>query len=40
MIELEDVWRTYEMGGESLHALAEVTETIEAGACSDSPPIS
>jgi putative ABC transport system ATP-binding protein len=31
MIELEDVWRTYHMGGEELHALAGVSEKIEHG---------
>ena len=31
MIELEDVGRTYRVGGESLHALRDFTETIDAG---------
>jgi putative ABC transport system ATP-binding protein len=31
VIELEHVWRTYHMGDQELHALADVTETIEAG---------
>ncbi len=31
MIELEGVYRTYEMGGQLLHALCDVTETIEGG---------
>jgi putative ABC transport system ATP-binding protein len=31
MIELEDIWRTYQMGEEELHALAGVDERIEAG---------
>ncbi|MHC4390751.1 MAG: ABC transporter ATP-binding protein [Planctomycetota bacterium] len=31
MIELEDVYRTYVMGGEELHALAGVSEHIAAG---------
>ncbi|MDP6540744.1 MAG: ABC transporter ATP-binding protein [Planctomycetota bacterium] len=31
MIELADIWRTYTMGGEELHALAGVSETIEKG---------
>ena len=31
MIALEDVWRTYRMGDEVVHALAGVTETIESG---------
>ena len=31
MIELEHVYRTYVMGGQSLHALHDVTETIEGG---------
>jgi len=31
MIELERVCRTYMMGGQPLHALDEVSETIEAG---------
>ena len=31
MIELEHVWRTYHMGEEELHALADVCETIERG---------
>ncbi|MGE0710619.1 MAG: ATP-binding cassette domain-containing protein [Planctomycetota bacterium] len=31
MIELREVWRTYVMGGEQLHALAGVDERIGAG---------
>ena len=31
MIELEGVYRTYAMGGQLLHALNDVTESIEAG---------
>ena len=31
MIELERVCRTYMMGGQPLHALNDVSETIEAG---------
>lgn len=31
MIELQGIWRTYRMGGEELHALADVDLTIEAG---------
>jgi putative ABC transport system ATP-binding protein len=31
MIRLEDVWRTYEMGDETLHALRAVTEEIADG---------
>ncbi len=31
MIELRDVWRTYTLGGEALHALAGVSETIQPG---------
>ncbi len=31
MIELERVYRTYVMGGQPLHALNDVSETIEAG---------
>ncbi len=31
MIELERVYRTYVMGGQALHALNDVSETIEAG---------
>jgi putative ABC transport system ATP-binding protein len=31
VIELEDIWRTYVVGGEPLHALAGVTEIIERG---------
>jgi putative ABC transport system ATP-binding protein len=31
MIELEGVYRTYSMGGQLLHALNDVSETIEAG---------
>jgi len=31
MIELADIWRSYTLGGETLHALAGVTETIEKG---------
>lgn len=31
MIGLEDIWRTYRVGGGELNALAGVTETIEAG---------
>jgi len=30
-IELDDVWRTYVMGSETLHALAGVSETVHAG---------
>ena len=31
MIELQGIWRTYRMGGEELHALADVDLTIGAG---------
>jgi len=31
VIELRDVWRTYTLGGEALHALAGVNETIQPG---------
>jgi len=31
MIRVEDVWRTYVMGGQELHALREVTEDIADG---------
>ena len=31
MIRLEDIWRTFVMGEQSLHALKAVTETIAAG---------
>jgi putative ABC transport system ATP-binding protein len=31
VIELEDVWRTYELGGRALHALAEIDERILPG---------
>ena len=31
MIRLEDIWRTFVMGEQSLHALKAVTETISAG---------
>ncbi|MCP3914377.1 MAG: ABC transporter ATP-binding protein [bacterium] len=31
MIELVDVWRTYDVGAEKLHALAGVQETIDTG---------
>ena len=31
MIELRDIWRTYDVGGRPLHALREVDETIETG---------
>jgi putative ABC transport system ATP-binding protein len=31
MIRVEDLWRTYELGGQSLHALAGVDEEIEDG---------
>ena len=31
MIKLERVYRTYMMGGQPLHALNDVSETIEAG---------
>jgi putative ABC transport system ATP-binding protein len=31
MIRLEDVWRSYQMGEEELHALREVTEEIQDG---------
>jgi putative ABC transport system ATP-binding protein len=31
MIQLQDVWRTYVVGGNELHALAGIDETIEAG---------
>ena len=31
MIELERVSRVYEMGGRPLHALRDVSETVEAG---------
>jgi putative ABC transport system ATP-binding protein len=29
MIRLEDIWRTYDVGGRPLHALREITETVE-----------
>ena len=31
MIRLEDIWRTFVMGEQTLHALKSVTETISAG---------
>jgi putative ABC transport system ATP-binding protein len=31
VIRLEDIWRTYLVGGEPLHALAGLSETIERG---------
>lgn len=31
MIRVEDLWRTYEMGGQQLHALRGVSEVIEGG---------
>lgn len=31
MIRLEDIWRTYDVGDQKLHALAGVTEHIRAG---------
>ncbi len=31
MIRLEDIWKTFVMGEETLHALKAVTETISAG---------
>ena len=31
MIRVEDLWRTYEIGGHALHALRGVTETIDDG---------
>ena len=31
MIRVEDLWRTYEMGDEELHALRAVTEHIRPG---------
>ena len=31
MIQLEDLWRTYVMGEQELHALRSVNETIESG---------
>ena len=31
MIRVEDLWRTYEMGGQQLHALAGVNEEIDDG---------
>lgn len=31
MIRVEDLWRTYEMGDQLVHALHGVTETIESG---------
>ena len=31
MIRVEDLWRTYEMGGQELHALRSVSEVIEEG---------
>jgi putative ABC transport system ATP-binding protein len=31
MIELEDVWRTYQVGEQPLHALKQVSASIEAG---------
>lgn len=31
MIRVEDLWRTYEMGGQELHALRGVSEVIEGG---------
>jgi len=31
LIRVEDLWRTYEMGGQELHALRGVSEVIEGG---------
>ena len=31
MIELENIWRTYDVGGRPLHALREIDETVEQG---------
>ena len=31
MIRLSDLWRSYDVGGRAVHALAGVSETIEAG---------
>ena len=31
MIRLQDIWRTYDVGGRPLHALREIDETVEAG---------
>jgi len=31
VIELQDIWRTYDVGGRPLHALREIDETIESG---------
>ncbi len=31
MIRLEQIWKTYSMGGQTLHALREVSEQIDAG---------
>ena len=31
LVELRDVWRTYDVGGRPLHALAGVDETLQAG---------
>lgn len=31
MIRLESIWKTYTMGGQTLHALRDVNETINAG---------
>ena len=31
MIELENVWRSFELGGRELHALAGIDERIRAG---------
>jgi len=31
VIHLQDIWRTYEVGGRPLHALREINETIESG---------
>ena len=31
MIQLDDLWRTYVMGDQELHALRSVNETIESG---------
>jgi len=31
MIRIEDLWRTYELGGQQLHALAGVDEEVEDG---------
>jgi putative ABC transport system ATP-binding protein len=33
VIRLEDIWRTFVMGDQSLHALKAVTETFSAGGC-------